>query len=30
MGGLFPLLEGMQARHELGFRHAADLEVEPQ
>src|SRR4051794_16301062 len=30
MGGLFPLLKGMQARHELGFRHATDLEVEPQ
>src|SRR3954471_6386978 len=30
MGGLFPLLEGVQARHEFGLRHAADLEVESQ
>ena len=30
MGALFGFLEGVQARDELGFRHAADLEVEPQ
>src|SRR6476646_636560 len=30
MGALFAFLEGVQARDELGFRHAADLEVEPQ
>src|SRR6476661_6203937 len=30
MGALFPFVDGVQARDELGFRHAADLEVEPQ
>src|SRR6185295_17199212 len=30
MGSLFRLLEGMQACHELGLWHSADLEVESQ
>src|SRR5262245_31214346 len=30
MGTLFPFLQRMQARDELGLRHAADLEVEAQ
>jgi hypothetical protein len=30
MGALFPFLQRVQARDELGLRHAADLEVEAQ